>query len=103
MFCATCLLLTGKFVPGCGLIKRESTHLALSQGSVQGELRGVGLDVFENEPDVPEELIAFDNVVLSPHCAVVTPECFEALKELIAANLKAFFSNEPLRSVISLE
>ncbi|PON64065.1 hypothetical protein TorRG33x02_274160 [Trema orientale] len=29
MSCATCLLLTGMFVPGYGLIKRESTHLAL--------------------------------------------------------------------------
>ncbi|KAL4384467.1 hypothetical protein GQ457_15G009790 [Hibiscus cannabinus] len=70
----------------------------LVQLLVRGELRGVGLDVFENEPDVPQELFSLDNVVLSPHCAVATPECFDALEELITVNLKAFFSNKPLQS-----
>ncbi|GMJ00354.1 Hydroxyphenylpyruvate reductase 3, hydroxypyruvate reductase 3 [Hibiscus trionum] len=72
----------------------------LVQLLVRGELRGAGLDVFENEPDVPQELFSLDNVVLSPHCAVATPECFDALEELITANLKAFFSNKPLQSVV---
>ncbi|KAE8712863.1 Glyoxylate/hydroxypyruvate reductase HPR3 [Hibiscus syriacus] len=67
---------------------------------VGGELRGAGLDVFENEPDVPQELFSLDNVVLSPHCAVATPECFDALEQLITANLEAFFSNKPLQSVV---
>ncbi|KAE8671172.1 Glyoxylate/hydroxypyruvate reductase HPR3 [Hibiscus syriacus] len=57
---------------------------------VGGELRGAGLDVFENEPDIPQELFSLDNVVLSPQCAVATPECFDALEQLITANLKAF-------------
>lgn len=74
----------------------------LSKLLVHGELHGAGLDVFENEPDVPKELCELDNVVLSPHCAVVTPECFEALEQLIVHNLKAFFSNQPLRSAINL-
>ncbi|KAI3944064.1 hypothetical protein MKW92_009699 [Papaver armeniacum] len=34
---------------------------------VQGELGGAGLDVFENEPHVPKELIEMDNVVLTHH------------------------------------
>ncbi|KAL5815323.1 hypothetical protein ACOSQ4_025964 [Xanthoceras sorbifolium] len=55
----------------------------------------------ENEPDfLPKELFQLDNVVLSPHCAVATPECFDALEELIIFNLKAFFSNIPLRSLV---
>ncbi|KAK3224737.1 hypothetical protein Dsin_004599 [Dipteronia sinensis] len=70
---------------------------------VRGEIGGVGLDVFENEPDVPKELFQLDNVVLSPHSAVATPECFDALEELIIFNLKAFFSHEPLRSLVELE
>lgn len=75
----------------------------LSKLLVHGELHGAGLDVFENEPDVPKELCELDNVVLSPHCAVVTPDqCFEALEQLIVHNLKAFFSNQPLRSAINL-
>ncbi|KAK4835052.1 hypothetical protein QYF36_004591 [Acer negundo] len=70
---------------------------------VRGEIGGVGLDVFENEPDVPKQLFQLDNVVLSPHSAVATPECFDALEELIIFNLKAFFSHQPLRSLVEFE
>ncbi|XP_022737166.1 glyoxylate/hydroxypyruvate reductase HPR3-like [Durio zibethinus] len=75
----------------------------LVQCLVRGEIDGAGLDVFENEPNVPKELFGLDNVVLSPHCAVMTPQSFEALLQLISANLKAFFSNKPLLSVVSNE
>ncbi|KAL6290125.1 hypothetical protein ACE6H2_007635 [Prunus campanulata] len=67
---------------------------------VRGEIGGAGLDVFENEPHAPKELFALDNVVLSPHHAVLTPECFTALRELVAGNLEAFFSNKPLLSQV---
>ncbi|KAI3915335.1 hypothetical protein MKX01_035594 [Papaver californicum] len=67
---------------------------------VQREIGGAGLDVFENEPDVPKELFGFDNVVLSPHKAVLTSESFAALHELILANLDAFFSDKPLLSLV---
>lgn len=75
----------------------------LVQLLARGELGGAGFDVFENEPNVPEELFALDNVVLSPHVAVATSGCFDALEELIIYNLKSFFSNKPLRSVVKLE
>ncbi|XP_010056260.2 glyoxylate/hydroxypyruvate reductase HPR3 [Eucalyptus grandis] len=65
---------------------------------VQGELGGAGLDVFEKEPYVPEELLGLDNVVLSPHAAVLTPETVSNLCDLIVGNLEAFFSNKPLLS-----
>lgn len=67
---------------------------------VQGEVGGAGLDVFENEPHVPQELFSMDNVVLSPHRAVLTPESFSALLEVIVGNLEAFFSNRPLLSPV---
>ncbi|EEF51059.1 glyoxylate/hydroxypyruvate reductase HPR3 [Ricinus communis] len=75
----------------------------LVQFLVQGKIGGAGLDVFENEPYVPKELFSLDNVVLSPHVAVFTPESIEAILELIFSNLKAFFSNEPLLSVVQPE
>ncbi|KAJ8766191.1 hypothetical protein K2173_021708 [Erythroxylum novogranatense] len=75
----------------------------LVQFLMRGNIYGAGLDVFENEPHVPEELFALENVVLSPHRAVLTPESLEAVQELIFTNLKAFFSNEPLRSVVHIE
>ena len=58
---------------------------------VQGEIGGAGLDVFENEPNVPKELFELDNVVLSPHRVVFTPEGFMAACEMVVGNLEAFF------------
>ncbi|GJW15646.1 glyoxylate/hydroxypyruvate reductase HPR3-like protein [Tanacetum coccineum] len=66
------------------------------------EIRGAGLDVFENEPEVPKELYTLENVVLSPHKAILTPESFAGVREVLTKNLKAFFSNEPLLSEINL-
>ncbi|KAL4332846.1 hypothetical protein GQ457_07G009760 [Hibiscus cannabinus] len=74
---------------------------ALVQSLVQGEIGGAGLDVYEKEGDAPKELFGLDNVVLSPHSAVATPESFEALFQLTVGNLEAFFSNKPLVSVVS--
>ncbi|XP_004306883.1 PREDICTED: glyoxylate/hydroxypyruvate reductase HPR3-like [Fragaria vesca subsp. vesca] len=70
---------------------------------VSGEIRGAGFDVFENEPQVPEELFALDNVVLSPHKAVSTLESSQSMNEMMTANLEAFFSNKPLVSPVMEE
>ncbi|XVE77012.1 hypothetical protein DITRI_Ditri13aG0027700 [Diplodiscus trichospermus] len=67
---------------------------------VKGEIGGAGLDVLENEPNVPEELFELDNVVLSPHRVVFTPEGFMAACELVVGNLEAFFSDKPLLSSV---
>ncbi|XP_016436232.1 glyoxylate/hydroxypyruvate reductase HPR3 [Nicotiana tabacum] len=67
---------------------------------VEGEIAGAGLDVFENEPKVPQELIALDNVVLTPHRAAFTEEAFRDAFQLVLANLEAFFSNKPLISPV---
>ncbi|ERM96560.1 hypothetical protein AMTR_s00001p00269300 [Amborella trichopoda] len=67
---------------------------------VEGELGGAGLDVFENEPHVPHELLLMDNVVLSPHSAIFTSESLLAAEDIVLGNLKAFFSNRPLLSTV---
>lgn len=69
---------------------------------VRGELGGAGLDVFEKEPHVPKELFDLDNVVLSPHKAVATPESMVAVQQVVRANLEAFFANKPLLSEVKL-
>lgn len=67
---------------------------------VEGEIAGAGLDVFENEPKVPQELYSMDNVVLTPHRAAFTEEAFSSAFQIVLANLEAFFSNKPLISPV---
>lgn len=57
-----------------------------------GVIAGAGLDVYEDEPRVPEALKSFDNVVLSPHVAGFTPEAFRAGFELLRENLRTHFA-----------
>ncbi|XP_055817349.1 glyoxylate/hydroxypyruvate reductase HPR3-like [Solanum dulcamara] len=75
-------------------------ELELVQCLERGEIAGAGLDVFENEPNVPEELLSLDNVVLTRHVAYYTEDSFRALYELVCGNLEALFSNKPLLSPV---
>ncbi|KAG8379963.1 hypothetical protein BUALT_Bualt07G0144200 [Buddleja alternifolia] len=61
-----------------------------------GRLGGAGLDVLEHEPEVPDQLLRHDNVVLSPHVAASTVETRQAMADLVVGNLEAHFSNKPL-------
>uniref|UniRef100_A0A2P2NZW0 glyoxylate reductase (NADP(+)) n=1 Tax=Rhizophora mucronata TaxID=61149 RepID=A0A2P2NZW0_RHIMU len=63
---------------------------------VEGRLGGAGLDVFENEPHVPEQLFALENVVLLPHVGSGTVETRQAMADLVVGNLEAHFLNKPL-------
>ncbi len=69
---------------------------ALVEALVNGRLGGAGLDVFANEPDVPEALLGLDNVVLQPHQASATWETRDAMGQLVLDNLKAHFAGQPL-------
>jgi lactate dehydrogenase-like 2-hydroxyacid dehydrogenase len=69
-------------------------------------IAGAGLDVLEGEPAIPPilpELLKFDNVVVTPHCAGRAPEARTAATALILDNLNAHFAGKPLRSPISLK
>ncbi len=61
-----------------------------------GGIKGAGLDVFADEPNVPERLLVMDNVVLQPHQASATEETRDAMAGLVVANLRAHFAGEPL-------
>jgi lactate dehydrogenase-like 2-hydroxyacid dehydrogenase len=54
-----------------------------------------GLDVFENEPSVPPELIALDNTVLTPHVAATSVKTFRAMAECVISNLFAWADGKP--------
>ena len=55
---------------------------------------GAGLDVFENEPIVPEKLLSLENVTLLPHIGSATLETREAMGLLAVQNLISHFNNE---------
>jgi lactate dehydrogenase-like 2-hydroxyacid dehydrogenase len=65
-----------------------------------GGLGGAALDVFVDEPDVPQALFALDNVVLSPHQGSATHQTRDAMGALLVANLERHFAGEPLISAV---
>jgi hydroxypyruvate reductase len=73
---------------------------ALVSALTNGLLLGAGLDVFSDEPNVPRELWALDNVVLQPHRASATAETRLAMENLVFDNLIAYFSGAPLLSPV---
>jgi lactate dehydrogenase-like 2-hydroxyacid dehydrogenase len=65
---------------------------ALAQALSNGVIAGAGLDVYEHEPRVAEELVALENVVLLPHLGSATLETRTAMGMRVAKNLDSFFS-----------
>lgn len=61
-----------------------------------GHIAGAGLDVFENEPDINAELIAMENVILTPHIASATWEARNKMGEqAVDAILKVLSDQKP--------
>ncbi|WDZ95379.1 2-hydroxyacid dehydrogenase [Herbaspirillum sp. WKF16] len=69
---------------------------ALIRALKEGKIAGAGLDVFENEPNIPAELAALDNVVLTPHMASGTLVTRTAMADLAFNNLQAHFAGRPV-------
>jgi lactate dehydrogenase-like 2-hydroxyacid dehydrogenase len=69
---------------------------ALVRALQQGRIAGAALDVFENEPHVPQALRELDNVVLAPHVGSATVQTREAMATLAFDNLVAHFGAKPL-------
>lgn len=65
-----------------------------------GAIAGAGLDVYDSEPDVPTELIGYDNVVMTPHVAGWSPESIDATIALFLDNADRHFSGRPLLTPI---
>ena len=68
---------------------------ALVEALRDGRLGGAGLDVFEQEPQVPEALYGMEQVVLQPHQASATRETREAMGRIVLENLAAQFAGRP--------
>src|SRR6202142_1293212 len=73
---------------------------ALISALKSGTILAAGLDVFENEPNVPDELRAMQNVVLLPHIGSASVVTRNAMDQLGVDNLKAWFAGKaPLTPV----
>lgn len=86
---------------------RDGVIINISRGSVideealvtalaDGRIAGAGLDVFADEPHVPQALLAMDHVVLQPHQGSATVETRRAMGDLVLANLDAWAAGKPL-------
>ena len=80
-----------------GAVVDEDALVAALQS---GKLGGAGLDVFVNEPQVPEVLFGMDNVVRQPHVGSRTHETRRAMSQLVLDNLDAKFAGKPLLTEI---
>ena len=73
---------------------------ALIKALEKGAIAGAGLDVFEQEPHVPEALLAMENVVLLPHLGSATLETRTAMGMRVVDNLNAFFAGEEPTDIV---
>jgi lactate dehydrogenase-like 2-hydroxyacid dehydrogenase len=84
----------------------EGIFINVARGSVVDEavlikalqdktILAAGLDVFAKEPNVPQELIAMDNVVLFPHVGSATVATRRAMDQLVVDNLLAWGAGKP--------
>jgi lactate dehydrogenase-like 2-hydroxyacid dehydrogenase len=68
---------------------------ALIEALRKKTILAAGLDVFENEPSVPQELIALDNAVLLPHVGSASVKTRRAMAECVVSNVFAWADGKP--------
>jgi lactate dehydrogenase-like 2-hydroxyacid dehydrogenase len=90
---------------------KKGTLINIARGSIvderalvaalgAGTIKGAGLDVFADEPHIPVDLFAMENVVLLPHVGSATRETRQAMGDLCKANLDAWFSGKGVLTLI---
>lgn len=73
---------------------------ALISALKTGTLAGAGLDVYEFEPQVPDALIAMENVVLLPHLGTAALEVREAMGQMALDNCIALAAGKELPNLV---
>jgi lactate dehydrogenase-like 2-hydroxyacid dehydrogenase len=73
---------------------------ALIKALQDGVIGGAGLDVFENEPNVPQALKDMPHVVLTPHVGSATTQTRKAMADLAMDNLREHFAGRPVKTPV---
>ena len=68
---------------------------ALIKALKEKRIMSAGLDVYAKEPDVPQDLIAMENVVLFPHLGSASVCTREKMDQLVVDNILAWFAGKP--------
>ncbi len=93
------------------ILKRTSIIINTSRGEIidenslaefliQKKIYGVGLDVFEHEPQITSKLLEAQNTVLLPHISSATKQSREAMGNRVVKNIEAFCLNKNPPDVI---
>lgn len=94
------------------LMKQNALLINVARGQVidtnavvhalkNGNIGGVAVDVYDQEPTPPDHpLLRCEHVILTPHCADMTPEGIDLLNEGAVDNIIAFLNNKPQNVVV---
>ncbi len=83
-----------------GLIVNENS---LAKALKEEVIWGAGIDVFENEPKIDEELLKLENVILTPHIASASKETRNKMSEIVADNIISVLDNKsPITPVFDI-
>ena len=74
---------------------------AVATALKQKRIWAVALDVYEFEPTPPSQLFEFDNVILTPHIAGISPQAIHASVMRFIENTEAFLAGKPLLTQVS--
>ncbi len=91
----------GVFLINCargGIIDEQALKHYLETGHVAG----AALDVFEEEPATDNDLIAFDNVIATPHIAASTTEAQLNVASQVSEEVLRFLEGNPVSNSINL-
>ncbi len=94
-----------KMKPSAYLINTARGDIVVEEDLIKAlennQIKGAGLDVYLNEPSVPDKLKNLKNVFLLPHLGSATEETRKAMGFRVYDNIEAFFNdNEPLDRVV---
>ena len=102
---AEVLAALGRSSPAGGILVNVARGSVVDEAALidaleRGVIAGAGLDVFEDEPRVPERLRALPQVVLTPHVGSATQGTRQAMADLAFANLQLHLGGQAVRTPV---